>query len=1015
MLRAPGAEGRHHGVTMTSALALYRDDTQPVSTPVKRPANPSGNRSVKPHSGATLAVVPTRRGCGMPHWAPSSIRPRALQSFARTKIQQPRAQPGALLPRPALQQRLVDALLHDPLVLISAAAGYGKTSALTQALDALPAGTAVAWVGCDAGDAPLQLFSCLVAALEPFDLPWRTAPEALIAASLNDRSDDDAARARGLRTLSSELINALDAADVTHGVIAVDDLHRVDHPVVFQFLGQLLERFTPRWTLVLVTRHDPPMALQRLRAQGGVAQFQAADLQFDAAQVQAVATAQGVDASDAEALFERTHGWPAGLQLALRVVRAAPGSTLSGRASQIDRQVFDFLATEVLDRLPNALRDFLLATAVLPELTAGRCAALSGDRHAAEHLEAIERAGLFVTTLDASETTLRLHDLFRDALEHRLQRLPGDRWRLQLQKAAASEPDPARRLAYWLRAACWSEAARELHLQSYALLTAGQSGTVQRWLERFPASQAGTLPDLQLVRTLLAWMHWRWTAMADAAQAAAIGFEREGRSLEATAARAYEVLALRGGGLRADSDQLLQRVTIEVDTLLAARGAEWRAGLRRDGNDPGMLAAMLGREAQVWCAFDEAHFDDAARLTQSSLGLLDHSTGLAPLFQMLPLPGYVGLRHMQPVLQHYVRVAGARLQADDAHMHTLTRAIDGSVRVWSGAVREGLALLRESGDEVRWHDFPLRSSLHVYPFLCLADLLLGDLDALRADADALQRTLMRASENAEIGRRVASELFQLGRWLHAAGLVDDALRVWRTIRHWHDPQTRPVWVLQRSAADAWIALAEGEFDTAERGFSEVLDAHGDKLDIFGQATELRLRCAGLRLALGRSAADAAEVLRPVFARHANDADIASVWQLGPDGLRALALARWQGVLDTGERATLLRWADEAAALRGQVGAASTEPALPEGPARPVQSPSRLDPSALPAELSQREWEVLGRLASGESNKVIARTFDLSPHTVKRHVANILLKLDLRSRGQASAWYHARAAASPPSP
>jgi LuxR family transcriptional regulator, maltose regulon positive regulatory protein len=1005
---------------MTSALALLRDDTPPLSSPlsaplsapVKRPVSPSVTRLVTLHRGAMSAAVPPPRGCGMPHWAPSSFRPRALQSFARTKIQQPRAQPGALLPRPALRQRLVDALLHDPLVLISAAAGYGKTSALTQALDALPAGTAVAWVGCDAGDAPLQLFSCLVAALEPFDLPWRTAPEALIAATLNDRSDDEVARARGLRTLSTELINALDAADVTHGVIAVDDLHRVDHPVVFQFLNQLLERFTPRWTLVLVTRHDPPIALQRLRAQGAVAQFQAADLQFDAAQVQAVATAQGVNAADAEALFERTHGWPAGLQLALRVVRAAPGRKLSGHASQIDRQVFDFLATEVLDRLSPALRDFLLATAVLPELTAGRCAALSGDRHAAEHMDAIERAGLFVTTLDAGETTLRLHDLFRDALEHRLQRLPGDRWRLQLQKAAASEPDPARRLAFWLRAGCWSEAARELHQQSYALLTAGQSGTVQRWLERFPAAQAETQPDLLLVRTLLAWMHWRWTAMADAARAAAIGFEREGRDLEATAARAYAVLALRGGGLRIESDQLLQRVSVEVDALLAARRAEWQAGVRWDGNEPGMLAAMLGREAQLWCAFDEAHFDDAARLTQSSLDLLDHSTGLAPLFQMLPLPGYVGLRQMQPALQHYVRVASARLQADDTHMHTLVRAIDGSVRVWSGAVRDGLTLLRESGDEVRWHDFPLRSSLHVYPFLCVADLLLGDHDALRADADALQRTLMRASEQAEIGRRVASELFQLGRWLHAAGLVGDALRVWHTIRHWHDPQTRPVWVLQRSTATAWIALAEGQLDTAERGFSAALDQHGDRLDIFGQTTELRLRCAGLRLALGRSAADAAEVLRPVFARHAHDADIASVWQLGPEGLRALASTNWQDALDVEECTTLRRWADEAAALRGAVGAASTAPAGHERPARPVHSPIELAPSALPAELSQREWEVLGRLAAGESNKLIARSFDLSPHTVKRHVANILLKLDLRSRGQAAAWYHARAAVPP---
>ena len=106
-----------------------------------------------------------------------------MLTFARTKIQPPRARPGALLVRPRLQQQLVDAMDSRALVLLCATAGYGKTSALTQALQALPAGTATAWVGCDEGDSPLQLFNCLVAALEPFDLPWRMAPESLVATS----------------------------------------------------------------------------------------------------------------------------------------------------------------------------------------------------------------------------------------------------------------------------------------------------------------------------------------------------------------------------------------------------------------------------------------------------------------------------------------------------------------------------------------------------------------------------------------------------------------------------------------------------------------------------------------------------------------------------------------------------------------------------------------------------------------------------------------------------------------
>ncbi len=930
-----------------------------------------------------------------------------MPSFARTKIQPPRAQPGALLVRPALRQRLQAALLQQPLVLVSAAAGCGKTSALVQALESLPAGTAVAWVGCDRSDTPLQLFGCLVAALEPFDLPWRTAPEALIGAAAAADATDAAATARALNQLAAELINALDAADVPHGVIAVDDLHRVEHPQVHAFLDLLLERFTPRWTLALATRHDPPIALQRLRAQGRVSVFDAADLQFDAEQARAVASAQGVDADTADALFARTQGWPAGLQLALQVLRATPGVQLAAQASQIDRHVFGFLATEVLDRLPPDLLEFLLATAVLPELTAGRCAALSGDPRAAEHLETLERSGLFVTLLDGHEPTLRLHELLRDTLEHRLQRQPGDRLRGQLARAAETEPDPVRRLAFWVRAERWAEAAQDLHLQTYALLTASQTGTVLRWLERFPPQVSHTLPDLHLVRTLVAWMHWRWDDMVASAQAAEAGFRAEGRPLEALAARAYAALALRASGDAEAGNAVLAGVSRDVDALLAAREPEFRAGHRRDGQEPGMLAAMLGREAAVWCAFDDARFHDLAAHTDDSLALLAHSLGPAPLLQMLPLPEYVGLRGMSAPLARYVRIAQSRLGADDAHLQTLVQALDGSVRLWRGEVDAGLALLREAAADVGWHDHPLRGTLHVHPFLCVAHLLRGDAQALRADAAVLARTLDRAAGDG--GRRVATERFHLGRWLHAAGLVAEALALWRPLAALPARGMRPHWTLQLTALAAWIALAEGRPAEAEHGFAAALAAHGERLDIFGQGTELRLRCATLRLALGEGPARAAEVLRPVFGRHAADADIASVWQAGPATLAALAGADWQGALDAAERHTLTRWAADACRLRRTGDACA--PTVPEAGVPPAAAHAGgdggVDGSGVGDPLSPREREVLARLAAGDSNKLIARTFDLSPHTVKRHVANILLKLDLRSRGQAAAWFHAQ--------
>ncbi|HVK32328.1 MAG TPA: LuxR C-terminal-related transcriptional regulator [Burkholderiaceae bacterium] len=918
-----------------------------------------------------------------------------MLTFARTKIQPPRPRQGALVLRPVLQRQLVGALNTLPLVLVSAAAGFGKTSALAQSIELLPPGTAVAWVSCDHGDSPLQLFSCLVAALEPCDPPWRTSPEALIAAAAA-AEDTPAGRAASQRAMVSELINALDACEVSHGVIMVDDLHRIEHRGVYEFIDRLLERMTPRWTLAIASREVPPIALARLRAAGEVAEFTLDALRFGADETRALAASVGLDADAAQALHQRTAGWPAGLRLALNVMRSMPGASLEGSAPLIDRHVFEFLATEVLGRLAPELRDFLLRTSVLPELSAARCAALSGDARAGERLEAIERAGLFASSvLSDGDPTLRLHDLFRDALEHRLQlERPAELPRL-LERAARTEPDGVRRLGYWLRAEAWDEAARELHLQTYSLLTASQTATVERWLQRFPTRLHHEQPDLLIVRTLVSWMHWRWRDMIAAAQAAAERFEQAGRPLDAMAARAYGVLALRGGGQRADSDALAQRLNRELEALLAERAPDMRAGRRWEEHEPGLLAAMLGCESVVWAAFDDARLDDLAAPTARSIELLDHAEGLTPFFQMLPLPAYVGLRGMQPVLQRYVSKARERLTRDDTHLGTLVQALDGSLRLWAGDAAGGRLLLREAAAEVRWHDFPLRVTDHVYPFLCIADVLLGDTAALVDDAAVLEQILRRATELPDIGRRVASELFFTGRWLFAGGQTASALRLWRLVEGWDDPRTRPLWRTQMAALPAFIALAEGRLADAAQGIAAALDAHDRELDLQGQWTELRLRGAELRLRLGHAPREAARWLEPLFERHAGDADIAAVWLVGPGLLQVLAATRWNGALTEAQIATLARWADGAAALRSTAPRPATLPAATPAAAEPARD----------TDLSERELEVLARIAAGDSNKLIARAFDLSPHTVKRHVANILDKLDLRSRGQASAWFH----------
>ena len=174
----------------------------------------------------------------------ASPRPEAAR-FAATKIQpaRPRAR---RITRPALEAALADAALTRRVVVLHAPAGYDKTTALASLLDVLPAGTAVAWVSLDTDDDAARLFACLAAALEPFDLPWRTLPEALVP--------QVATGGDGARRALTELLNALAHADAPHGVIVLEDLHRVADRSLLALGDALIERLPANWTVVLSSR-----------------------------------------------------------------------------------------------------------------------------------------------------------------------------------------------------------------------------------------------------------------------------------------------------------------------------------------------------------------------------------------------------------------------------------------------------------------------------------------------------------------------------------------------------------------------------------------------------------------------------------------------------------------------------------------------------------------------------------------------------------------------------------------
>ncbi len=863
-------------------------------------------------------------------------------TFARTKIQTPRPRGGTQIERPALEARLAAAFAEARLVVVAAPAGFGKTTALARAAARLPADHAFGWIACDAEDGPLELLECLLAVLEPLDPPWRVAPEALLR--LAAEATDEAR----LRALAADVINAVDACAVAHGTVVVDDLHRIGHPQVFAFLDALVARLSPRWTLVVASRTEPPLALARLRVAGDLAEFRADDLRFEPAEVRRLAAASGLDDDAAERLLARTEGWPAGLRLAL----ASPA------AGAIDRHVFDYLTSEVIDRLPADEREFLFLTSVLPELTPPRAAAVSGDAAAAARLDAIARAGLFVTVLDDQGPTLRLHDLFRDVLETRFARERPAAWREALHRAAATEPDPLRRVAWLQRAEAWDAAEDVLVEVAEEQVAAGGAAAVRRLFDAFPAPRREHSARLKL---LVARAAWDWDTAVEATAGAAAALAAEGRGAEQLRALSYHALALSGACRTAPLWPLAERLLAEPALEPAARAR---------------TLAALG-----WATVSRGDQRGVAALAGATLDALEPAGTLAHWLECTPLGPHVGLPGMRAPLERFISGALQRVPDRPAPLRGVVMVLQGWLALWRGDVPAAEAAAAAALSEARWLARPIMLDAPTRTLHATLRALRGDhgaLDALVALADEIDRSgvPLRAEAYAPLYLHHAMRIAALlGDAPVLAAMATRLLAVPEGSRSWLSPA-------MRRSAPAHLAWQAGDRDGAI-GHWRALLADEWHSDVFGQVADTRLRLADALLP--RQRRDAAEVLAPLFARIDDDGDVGGVLLAGPLLLARLAAADWGDALAPARRQALQRWAAQAQALRAEADAGGV-------------------PAPAPADgLSAREREVLERIAAGDSNKLIARALDLSPHTVKRHVANILDKLGLQSRAQAAAW------------
>ena len=338
------------------------------------------------------------------------IAPVTASPLLETKLHLP-ATHGRLVERPRLATHLARATTAA-LTLVSAPAGFGKTTLIADLATRAKASARVGWLSLDRGDDdPVTFWTYVIEAIE------RAAPGVGSGARgilVGGPASVDAAL--------TTLLNAL-AADSDPLVLVLDDLHAVESPAVHEGLSYVVDHLPPSAHIVIGTRADPPMPLARLRSRGALLEIRATDLRFTEEEAASYLGAMGLSLSseDVATLESRTEGWVAALQLAALSLQGRPDPTTFIEAfAGDDRYIVDYLVEEVLRRQPVELRDFLLQTSILGRFTGSLADAVTGRGGGQSTIDDLDRANLFVVALDDRRQWYRYHHLFAGVLQAHL-------------------------------------------------------------------------------------------------------------------------------------------------------------------------------------------------------------------------------------------------------------------------------------------------------------------------------------------------------------------------------------------------------------------------------------------------------------------------------------------------------------------------------------------------------------------------------------------------------------------
>jgi LuxR family transcriptional regulator, maltose regulon positive regulatory protein len=478
---------------------------------------------------------------------------------------------GQLVHRAALLDAL-SAGRRRKLTLLSAPAGWGKTTLLAQW--ALGAGEdqRFGWLSLDSSDNdPVWFWMYVVAALQKVSPRVGTHAVELLTMGADP-----------VQVVLPTLLNDLDTIE-SPMVLILDDYHLVVNRAVHEQLAFVISRMPAKLRLVLATRSDPMLPLARLRACGDLVEMRSDDLRFGPFEAgQLLNDVLGLDLTDEDIqlLHRRTEGWVAGLYLAaLSLAGRRDAAAFIRTFAGDNRHIVDYLMAEVLDSQPAQMRSFLLRTSVLERLSGALCDAMLQTSGSASVLEKIERENLFVVPLDMSRRWYRYHHLFGELLRADLQR---------------SEPDLVaglhRRAATWFQTeGLVDEAVRHLVAagdiaESADLIAAdwvnefngGGLSTVSGWLDLLPDEFVRQDPRLSAAQAWIALNVGRfddahmWIEAVEAGSAAAT---INNRSLDAQLVALREVHAFKTGDVATALETARRAITLDFDDALQARSA----------------------------------------------------------------------------------------------------------------------------------------------------------------------------------------------------------------------------------------------------------------------------------------------------------------------------------------------------------------------------------------------------------------------------------------------------------